>query len=110
MATPEYWLGTVERDQYGNGWNIKQHDGPHSDPTGVVQAAKLYGRIFKVHEEWVMVVVSDLPDIEAEIDEESADICAEAVEQHRIRRGVPVSIDQEIAEAAYPGDEAFGSK
>lgn len=100
MATPEYWLGTVERDQYGNGWNIKQHDGPHDSPEGVVQAAKIYNRIFKEDDEWVMVVVSELPNIDVEIDEESADICAEAVEQHRIRRGVPLSSEEEIVRDA----------
>ena len=110
MGAPEYWLATVERDQYGNGWNIKQHDGPHSGPEGVVQAKKIYDRIFKIDEEWVMVVVSDVPKVDVEINEEDADLLSEMVDRYRIRRGVPTSTEQEIAEAAYPGDEAFGSK
>lgn len=110
MAKPAYWLATVERDKYGTGWNIKQHDGPHDSAEGVVHAKKLYDRIFKVDEEWVMVVVSDLPEIDVKINEEDADLLSEMVDQHRIRRGVPISVEQEIAEAAYPGDQEFGSK
>lgn len=106
----QYWLGTVERDRYGNAQNPVLHDGPHDGEEGVVTAKTLYDRIFKVDEEWVMIVVSDLPEVDVEINEEDADLLSEMVDQHRIRRGVPISAEQEIAEAAYPGDQEFGSK
>lgn len=97
----EYWLGTADRDQYGNAQNPALHDGPHDDPQGVVTAKALYSRIFRDDRDWVMIVVSDVPDIEPDFDEESADICAEAVAEHRVRRGVPLSADEEIARDCF---------
>ena len=49
----------------------------------VVTAKELYSRIFHDDREWAMIVVSDVPKIDVEIDEESADLLAEMVERHR---------------------------
>lgn len=109
----EYWLGTVERDRYGNAKDPVLHDGPHDSEQGVYKAKMLYDRIFKRNDErWVMIVVGEvLPYNELDDQEnEDIDLCAEMIDRNRVRRGIPPSLEQEIAEAAYPGDQEFGSK
>lgn len=54
-------------------------DGEHSDEEGVAKAAKLHRRIFDEKRPMVMVEIHDLPDLDPEINEESADICAALV-------------------------------
>lgn len=121
LHNTQYWLATVERDQYGNAQNPVLHDGPHDSKEGVAKAKMLYDRIFKREEEWVMITVGPVRPYGLELDdraEEDIELLAGAVEQHRIRRGIPndppeLTPEQEETLAylhGYPGEDAFGSK
>ncbi len=88
---PEYWLATVDRDQYGNAQNPKLHDGPHDSKEAVAKAKMLYDRIFKADEEWVMITVSEVRPYGLELDdgeEEDIALCAEMIDRNRVRRGL----------------------
>lgn len=60
------------------------YDGPHDDEAGVAEARKLLTRMFARHANtrWVMVVTSEVPDLDPAINEEAADTMRDLVDRY----------------------------
>jgi len=71
------------------GMQVEIVDGGHDSPAGVARAAKLNERIFGHSDRWVMVEIHELPDLDAPINEEAADVCAKLVRGSEIRQPKP---------------------
>lgn len=60
-----------------------RYDGPHDDPEGVAEARKLHDGIWphRKPDKWLMVVTSDVPDLDPPVNDEAMEACRMMVER-----------------------------
>jgi hypothetical protein len=80
----QYWLADgKEVDSYGTVWNVHLLDGPHEGPEGVATSKKIIqgiGLDRGLNRNYVMAVISDVPDLEVKVNEDAIATCKQAVD------------------------------